>query len=207
MTALVFFGLLILAIMIFIVTNHSSGRQQHPQSQPVPKQTQHPPLTDAEREAIRQADEAFDWKTHNDIVNGTYSGPLPEHIVGNHWTELYPNIYHTKIAGINFRKGIKNLAGTYFDVRIEPEPKNKYDKNAIKILKADDSRHLGYIPADETLYVRQFIKDDFTCHCRVFIEEGEDWDYDLEKEKRFLYGYINIHRPSSDISTNVSPTA
>ena len=186
--------LFVVALIKGSVESKSTTRQQQPNG------PDRPPLTDAEREAIRQADEAFDWKTHNDIVNGTYSGPLPEHIVGNHWTELYPNIYHTKIAGINFRKGIKNLAGTYFDVRIEPEPKNKYDKNAIKILKADDGRHLGYIPADETEHVREFIKDDFTCHCRAFVEEGEEYDEELERDKTYLYGFINIYRP------NISPS-
>lgn len=193
--------ILVISGILFVVALIKGSVESKPTTrQQQPKGPDRPPLTDAEREAIRQADEAFDWKTHNDILNGTYSGPLPEHIVGNHWTELYPNIYHTKIAGINFRKGIKNLAGTYFDVCIEPEPKNKYDKNAIKILKADDGRHLGYIPADETEYVREFIKNDFTCHCRAFIEECEECDEELEREKNYLYGFINIYRP------NVSPS-
>lgn len=172
--------------------------QQVKVNQPTPPRQ----LSEAECVAIRQAEDVFDWDTRNKILQGTYTGQLPEHIVDGHWTELYTNIYHTKIAGINFRKGIKNLAGTYFDARIEEDQKNKYDKNAIKIVKADDGRHLGFIPADETGEVRRFINNDFTCHCRVFIEEGEDWDYDIDREKRFLYGYVNIYNNKQ----NVSPT-
>ena len=35
-------------------------------------------FTDAELEAIRQADEAFDYDTRRAIINGTYDGPLPD---------------------------------------------------------------------------------------------------------------------------------
>ena len=199
---------IVIIILIIAVAAYRHNRQQNDDdvfdvemqqaNRPAPPRQ----LSEAECEAIRQAEDVFDWETRNAITQGTYTGPLPEHIVGNHWTELYPDIFHTKIAGINYRKGIRNLAGLYFDARLEPEPKNKFDKNAIKILKADDGLHLGYIPADETLYVRQFVKNDFSCHCRVFIEEGEDWDYDIEREKRFLYGYVNIYNNKQ----NVSPT-
>lgn len=185
-----------IAIILIVIMAGSSKPSATLQE---PNQPTRPTLTDAEREAIRQADEAFDWKTHNAIVNGTYTGPLPEHIVGEYWTDLYPDIYHTKIAGINFRKCIKNLAGTYFDARIDEDPKNKYDKNAIKITHATDGRHLGFIPAEETDYVRQFINNDFSCHCRAHIEEGHEYDEELDRDKTYLYGFINIHRP------NVSP--
>ena len=186
------------AFIIMAVKGYANKEKYEDPEEPLPPPRQ---LSEAECEAIRQADDAFDWKTHNAIINGTYTGPLPEHD-GFYWSNLYPNIYHTKIAGINFRKGIKNLAGTYFDARIVEDPKNKYDKNAINIIKADDGRHLGFIPADETDEVRRFINNDFSCHCRAFIEEGEDWDYDLDREKRFLYGYVNIYNNKQ----NVSPT-
>lgn len=163
-----------------------------------------PPLTDAHREAIRQADEAFDWQTHNAIINGTYTGPLPEYIVANHWTDLYPDLYHTRIAGINFRRGIKNLAGTYFDALLIDDPKNKFDKNAIKIIHATDSRHLGFIPSDETDDVRHWIDNRFPYPCRARIDEFEEWDEDKERDVVKLYGEINIKKPAE--SKNVSPT-
>lgn len=187
------------AFIIYAVIGYAQRDDDEEPEEPVNPPRQ---LSDAEREAIRQAEDVFDFETRIAILQGTYTGPLPEHIAGGHWTELYPDILHTKIAGINYRKGLGNLVGMFFDARLEPEPKNKYDKNAIKIIKADDGVHLGYIPADETMYVRQFINEDFTCHCEAFIEEGEDLDYDLDREKRFLYGYVNIYNNKQ----NVSPT-
>ena len=152
-----------------------------------------PPLTDAEREAIRQADEAWDWDTHNAIVAGTYSGPLPELIYDGHWTDLYPDIYHTSVAGINFRRGIKDLAGTTFDATLVAEPNNKHDPNAIKIVSFD-GRHLGYIPADETEDVRQFISGDLPHPCRVHVDEGEEENYDTGCIRHYLIGRVNIPR-------------
>ena len=159
---------------------------------------QRKPLTDAEREAIRQADEAFDWQTHKAIVNGTYNGLLPEHIVANHWTQLYPDLYHTKIAGINFRRGIKDLAGVYFDAILVAEPKNKYDQNAIKILHATDNRHIGYIPSDETDAVRAWVNNNLPYPCRAHIEEFEEWDDEKERDVTKLYGEINIKKPTTN---------
>lgn len=173
----------------------SSHKQQHPSQNP--KQ-----LSAAELEAIRQADEAFDWKTHNAIVNGTYTGPLPDYD-GAYWTRIYPDLYHTKIAGINFCRGIKNLAGVYFDALLIPEPNNKYDPNAIKIVYADDRRKLGYIPADETEAVRLWVKNQFPYPCRAHIDEFEEWDDELERDRTFLKGEINIKRNTSP--PNVSP--
>lgn len=152
-----------------------------------------PPLTDAEREAIRQADEAWDWDTHNAIVTGTYSGPLPELIYDGHWTDLYPDIYHTSVAGINFRRGIKDLAGTTFDATLVAEPTNKHDPNAIKIVSFD-GRQLGYIPADETEDVRQFISGDLPHPCRVHVDEGEEENYDTGRIRHYLIGRVNIPR-------------
>ena len=152
-----------------------------------------PPLTDAEREAIRQADEAWDWDTHNAIVAGTYSGPLPEIIYDGHWTDLYPDIYHTYVAGINFRRGIKDLSGTTFDATLVAEPTNKHDPNAIKIVSFD-GRHLGYIPADETEDVRQFISGDLPHPCRVHVDEGEEENYDTGRIRHYLIGRVNIPR-------------
>ena len=147
-------------------------------------------LTDAELEAIRQADEAFDYDTRRAIVDGTYDGPLPEHN-GIHWSRIYPDLYHTKIAGINFAKGISSLAGTYFDARLIAEPGNKYDPNAIEIIHAEGYKHLGYIPADETSAVREFLNNQLPYPCRAHIFEKYDYD-----DRPFLVGEINIKRPS-----------
>ena len=153
------------------------------------------PLTNAEREAIRQADMAFDYDTRKAIIEDTYNGPLPEHVAFNMWTDLYPDLYNTKIAGINFRRGIKDLAGQYFDCYLETDPKNRYDKNAIKILHVD-GRHLGFIPSEETDSVREFIGGMLPYHeCRAHITEGEEENEDTGRARHYLIGVINIRKP------------
>jgi len=147
-------------------------------------------LTDAELEVIRQADEAFDYYTRRAIVDGTYDGPLPDYD-GVYWSNIYPDLYHTKIAGINFARGIKNLAGTYFDAQLVADPKNKYDQNAIEIIHAEGYKHLGYIPADETAAVREFLNNQIPYPCQAHISEKYDYD-----DRPFLVGEINIKRPS-----------
>ena len=152
-------------------------------------------LSPAEREAARQAEEVFDDETYLSIFNGHYQGPLPEHIVGNYWTDLYPDKYRTKIAGINFRKGIKHMAHTYFDAMLFSDQKNEFDPNAIKIVSMD-YKHLGYIPANETSAVRSFIGDSLPYMCRAFIGESADYN------GTYLYGRIVIDRPHSSPQTN-----
>lgn len=195
MNAIILILLIALAlIFIPIYLTRNKKEPATPSPAPQPKQPQRKPLTDAEREAIRQSDESFDLDTHIAIVNGTYTGPLPEYD-GFYWSNIYPDLYHTKIAGINFRRGIRNLAGMYFNALLVAEPKNKYDPNAIKIIHAEDRRHLGYIPADETDDVRAWINNTLPYPCRAFIDEFEDYDENRERDVTRLYGTINIKRP------------
>lgn len=165
-------------------------------AQPI-KQRQRP-LTPEEREALRQAERAFDWHTANSILKREYTGTLPECIVGGLWTNLYPNLYQTSIAGINFRKGIKDLAGLYFDAILVADPKNKFDAKAIKIVHAGDGRHLGFIPAEETDDVRAFVNNQLPYSAvRAHIDEGEDEDFDTGRTRHFLIGEINIKKPEN----------
>ena len=156
-----------------------------------PKAPARPPLTDAEREAIRQAETVWDYKTAKEIYHGEYSGTLPEHIVGNYWTNLYPDIYHTTIAGINFRKGIKDLAGITFDATLIAEPNNKYDPNAIKIV---------------SYAVRKFLSGTLPHSCRVHIDEDEEEVYnedtDRFRTRHYLVGSVNIYREDNHRTTN-----
>ena len=188
-TIIIIVAVIVIAMYLYL----NSQKQIHADKieHPKPSEPSRPPLTDAELEAIRQADEAFDWDTHNAIVAGTYDGPLPDYD-GAYWSQLYPNIYHTRIAGINFARGIKNLAGVYFDALLIPEPTNKYDPSAIKIIHATDRRKLGYIPADETDAVRCWVSNQFPYPCRAHIEDFEDFDEEKEKEVIRLKGEINI---------------
>lgn len=194
MTALLIIALA-LAVAVYLTLkrekNDLSPTSHTESSRPKDQHT----LSPAEREAARQAEEVFDDETYLFILNGHYQGPLPEHIVGSHWTDLYPDKYRTKIAGINFRKGIKHMAHTYFDAMLYPDTKNEYDPNAIKIVSMD-YKHLGYVPAIETSSVRSFIEDNLPYPCRAFIGESSDYN------GTYLYGRIVIDRPHSSPKTN-----
>ena len=177
------------AFMFFIGKSFRVGSEELKKVEPAKPQLS--PLTDAQREVIRQAEEVFDWNTRQAVVNRKYTGPLPEQNFGM-WDNLYPNIYHTKIAGINYAKKIKDLAGQYFDCYVIADPTNKYDHNAIKIVHTD-GRHLGFIPADETEYVREFLDDQLPHYtCRAYIGEDEEYNDRTERYRTYLYGYINI---------------
>ena len=106
-------------VVLFAWSIAVSGRKKKVGFQ-APSEPSRPPLTDAEREAVRQAEEAFDTETSDAIHDGTYAGPLPERVDGGRWSDLYPDIYRTSIARIAFRRNIKDLAWLYFDCIIIP---------------------------------------------------------------------------------------
>lgn len=58
------------------------------------------------------------------------------------------------IAGMTFRQGIDKYIGEHVGI-LEAEPTNPYDANAIKIL-SEDGHHVGYVPKDQTQFVREF---------------------------------------------------
>ena len=190
--------IILTAVALYIIFSWRSGnnKQDDAWNAPADEKPQRAPLTPAEKEAIRQADEVFDWDTHNAIVNGTYDGPLPEYDLG-FWSDIYPDIYRTKIAGINYCRGIKNLSMMTFPAKLVAEPKNKYDANAIRIEHAEDGRKLGYVPADETEAVRRFVNDTLPYPCRAHIDEFEEWDDEKERDVTRLFGTIAIKRENT----------
>ena len=56
-------------------------------------------------------------------------------------------------------------------VELVPDPKNRYDKNAIKVMAYDDYNmkdiRIGYVPSDETLEVRQLIDENPSLKCTI----------------------------------------
>lgn len=182
---------IIVLIMVIMIKALKNPKDVKSQNAPAPERKE---LSDAEREAMRQAEEVWDMKTVLAIQFGHYEGPLPDHIVGGHWTDLYPNIYRTKIAGINFRKDAKTYAGQIIDCMLYPDPKNDYDPNAIKVV-TNDYTHIGFIPADETQYIREWVNNQLPYPCRARIQEQTDYDYD-DRERTYLTGNICINKPN-----------
>ena len=188
--AIVLFLSVIVILVVGMIYNYTSPKPQPQEEQSKPQQRQ---LTLEEREAMRQAEEVWDMTTYFTIMHGEYTGKLPEHIVGGHWTDMYPNIYRTKIAGINFRKDAKSYSGQIIDCMLYADPKNEYDPNAIKIV-TNDYTHIGFIPADETECVRQWVNNKLPYPCRARIQERTEYDDTSDKERTYLIGNICIKK-------------
>lgn len=69
------------------------------------------------------------------------------------------------------RKGKKVSIG---EVRLEPDPNNLYDHNAIKVFI--DDYHVGYIKKGSCTHVLQIINSDQIDHLTAVIYRGDDDD-------------------------------
>lgn len=74
------------------------------------------------------------------------------------------------IAGITFQPDIEDYIGEHVGM-LEAEPDNEYDPNAIKIL-AEDGHQVGYVPKDQTKFVREFGSLPRVCY--FYIGEYQD---------------------------------
>ena len=154
------------------------------------------PLIPAEREALRQAEDVLDYDTATLLLQRQYKGPLPYEVMDGMWSNIYLDIYSTKVAGINYHKAAaRQYAGITFPATIIADPKNEYDENAIKVIHKESKKLLGYIPADETDDVRQFLDGHLPhSNCRVHIDEGEDIDDETGRTRTYFTAQIAIKR-------------
>lgn len=75
------------------------------------------------------------------------------------------DIVEFPIAGISHRENIAKYIGEFIG-RLEPEPTNAYDPNAIKIL-APDGHHVGYVPKYMTAEIRKAATLPCSCYCYI----------------------------------------
>ena len=115
-------------------------------------------------EAIRQAEIVGDEATKGGILTNTYKGPWPERRGGDGWLSIYDNLRILNVAGMSFRHGMGRYKG-FIDAALVPEPKNEFDPNAIKVV-AIDGHHIGYIPAEQTDFVRSLTANEFPYRCK-----------------------------------------
>jgi len=104
-----------------------------------------------------------------------------------------PNDYdfmEIKIAGTNYRRGLKDFVGE-FDGHLVAEPNNEYDPNAIAIKIG--RKKLGYVPADETEFVRKFTNGVLPYNCHGVLSEA--WDED--DGHHFYWGMVVIVKKKS----------
>ena len=139
-------------------------------------------------EVLIQSEVVGDTATHDAVMNDSYDGPWPELRSDGAFLSLYDNLRILKIAGINYRSGINRYVGRV-NCALVPEPNNEYDPDAIKVV-AEDRHHLGYIPSDQTDFVRSLAGDQFPYRCLAVIDERED---EMDGNK-FYDGRIYIKR-------------
>ena len=151
------------------------------------------PVIDVEKECARiealiQASESGHDNVHQQIEDGTYTGPLPERRSDGAWTSIFDDLRILSIAGINHRSNIVRYKGRNM-IALVPEPTNKFDPDAIKVV-AEDGHHLGYIRRDQTQMVRSWARDKFPFYCVGMIMEHED---EVDGH-RFFTGYLYIKK-------------
>ena len=147
------------------------------------------PVIDVEKECARiealiQASESGRDDVHQQIEDGTYTGPWPERRNDGAWTSIFDDMRILSIAGINHRQGIVRYKGRNMAALV-PEPSNEFDPNAIKVV-AEDGHHLGYIHRDQTDMVRSWAYNHFPHYCVAMVLEHDDED----DGHRFYTGYI-----------------
>jgi len=74
------------------------------------------------------------------------------------------------IAGITHVEHVDEHLGE-FTASLEPDPSNPYDQNAIKIVTSEGHR-IGYVPKDQTQYVREFTTLPCRCYCYIGANDG-----------------------------------
>lgn len=187
---------IIVAIIVFVIilyVGHKSESHEEVQKELSAKYiSDDEVLTNAvgfltKSEALRQADIMGDDKTHSAILENTYQGPWPERRGGDGWLSIYDDLRILNVAGMSFRQGIGRYKG-FIDAAMVPEPKNEFDPNAIKVV-AIDGHHLGYIPADQTDFVRSMTGESFPYRCKCEVIEG----YNDDDEKTY-HGFVYIIR-------------
>ena len=136
--------------------------------------------------ARQRAEQQGDTEAVQAIDNGTYK-ELMEQRAASRESAISPDIdiLQYSIAGINFRKGVKNYVGR-FEGYIKPQPSNRYDPNAIAVY-AQDGHHLGYIPATDTYEVHD-LHLRFPAQAAIDIEEC----YDNTEDRTFYVGTVTL---------------
>lgn len=145
-----------------------------------------PSLPDGIRMVRQRAVESSDTEAVQAIDNGTYKELLDKRAAKRE-AVVAPDIdiLQYSIAGINFRKGIRDYVG-HSECYIKPQPSNRYDPNAIAVY-SEDGHHLGYIPATDTYEVHD-LHLRFPAQAAIDIEEC----YDDYESRTFYVGTVTL---------------
>ena len=189
-----FFIIMFIAIVVLIAqVSRQAHSHEDTQRELAQKLTNDELISELEKkklnaEVMIQSMIVGDIDTYNAVLNNTYRGPWPEPRADGGYLSLYDNLRILKIAGINYRTGINRYLGRVMCALV-PEPDNEYDPEAVKIV-AEDRHHLGYIPSEQTDFVRSMAGGEFPYRCEAHIYESED----EEDGHKFFYGFVYIKK-------------
>lgn len=189
-----FFIIMFIAIVVMIAqVSRQAQSHEDTQRELAQKLTNDELISELEKkklnaEVMIQSMIVGDTDTYNAVLNNTYRGPWPEPRADGGYLSLYDNLRILKIAGINYRTGINRYLGRVMCALV-PEPDNEYDPEAVKIV-AEDRHHLGYIPSEQTDFVRSMAGGEFPYRCEAHIYESED----EEDGHKFFYGFVYIKK-------------
>ena len=189
-----FFIIMFIAIVVLIAqVSRQAQSHEDTQRELAQKLTNDELISELEKkklnaEVMIQSMIVGDIDTYNAVLNNTYRGPWPEPRADGGYLSLYDNLRILKIAGINYRTGINRYLGRVMCALV-PEPDNEYDPEAVKIV-AEDRHHLGYIPSEQTDFVRSMAGGEFPYRCEAHIYESED----EEDGHKFFYGFVYIKK-------------
>ena len=74
------------------------------------------------------------------------------------------------IAGLTYVEDIDDYLGVLV-ATLEADPTNPYDANAIKIV-AHDGHRIGFVPKDQTKFVRDFTLLPCKCYCYIGVNDS-----------------------------------
>ena len=187
-----------IAVIIIVIVAIKLGKQNKKSKPNHGKQKRGLQYTSLIGEVLRQAKERGDSETEQQALNMTYEGTMPHKKPDGTYTSIYNPVLDFNIAGINFRRGIKNYVGTFFGY-LKPEPYNEFDKDAIAIHHSDGHK-LGYIPQNMTNDIRDC---GLPFPIKIWGDIEEDYDYD---EKRlFFRGTVWMEIPDLNATHPYNP--
>ena len=159
MAILIAFGLFIVVIIIFILSNMAPNQPQQQQSQ----QPIHFDILDENGDPLPKEPVVQELQYFCIKDKGYHVSVWPK-------DQGMQNLDYIEfdIAGMSFRENIEEYIGEHSGT-LEAEPTNPYDANAIKIL-AEDGHHVGYVPKDMTSEVRNSAT--LPCTCYFYIGEN-----------------------------------
>tara|TARA_B100000767_G_C19233482_1_gene316177 strand:+ start:88 stop:411 length:324 start_codon:yes stop_codon:yes gene_type:complete len=90
-----------------------------------------------------------------------------------------------KVAGVSFYQEVINTLKENQELKLEKDPNNKFDKNAIKIL-TEENNHIGFVPKEFNISIGikfEKIRNKY----KLKVKNIHKWDGPTGVEVEFIY--------------------